>query len=216
MRTSYREVTFQVSYRVRSCAPKTGELPAKGCHEHMLLLIRTKHLVVFYLCPKINMLHYNYQVVRLNDLTDNTWFFFFWNLSLGFILEIFLQFFCISIWNRFNFVKINMRIWNAHENRNKTVTMDSTYELFFPQVSSLERHLQEALVLGMSGLGHHHRWLEMWRGTNQPNRCTSFLEYLSNNKRKTYVTIYNDCKQRGTRAVRNDKLIAYYWKRLTW
>ena len=50
-----------------------------------------------------------------------------------------------------------MRIWNAHENRNKTVTMDSTYELFFPQVSSLERHLQEALVLGMSGLEHHHR-----------------------------------------------------------
>lgn len=48
-------------------------------------------------------------------------------------------------------------IWNVHENREKTVTMDYTYELFFPQVSSLERHPQEALVLGMCVLGHHHR-----------------------------------------------------------
>ena len=50
-----------------------------------------------------------------------------------------------------------MRIWNDYENRKKTVTMDCTYHLFFPQVSSLEIHLQEALALGMSGLGHHDR-----------------------------------------------------------
>ena len=61
-----------------------------------------------------------------------------------------------------------------------------TYELFFPQVSSLERHPQEALVLGISVLGRHHRRLEMRRGTNQSTRCSSFWEYLSNKKGKLF------------------------------
>lgn len=35
--------------------------------------------------------------------------------------------------------------------------MEVTHELFFPQVSPLERHPQEALALGLSVLGRHHR-----------------------------------------------------------
>ena len=52
-----------------------------------------------------------------------------------------------------SYKKENIR--NVHENRKKTGIREVTYELFFPQVSPLQRHPQVAL--GISDLGRRHR-----------------------------------------------------------